>query len=439
MERRYSVLMGRSPGGAGGGGGEFGGRPGRRRRGWRWYHVAILLVALMITGGVIYVVTSVSSAIGKSYHPISEDVAPEVRAAPVRAGERINILLMALDDDQYHTDVMMLASIDPEQKRVGVIQIPRDTRTLLAGKNTIEKINAAYTYGVGDEAFPPNLRALKSVEDLLDIRINYTVVLDMEGFRRAIDEIGGVTVDIPIKMEYDDPYQDLHIHFEPGRQKLNGQKALEYVRWRKNNDGTGYPDADLGRMRAQEAFIRTVMDQVLKPGNLVSLPNLISKLARYVESTIEPNRLLNLATLVAQMDRAAIESAMLPGEPASVLGSSYYIHDPVQTRKLVARLVHGIEPQAAAPIRVEVAAALGDERAPFVVQRLKEQGFDATLGAAPAGALPAKTRVVPIAADKSRSLLVSRGLIAQGFEVELVEEHDPKAGGVVRVILGTDR
>ncbi|MFZ5816375.1 MAG: LCP family protein [Bacillota bacterium] len=441
MEGSYASLLGRSTRGTGGPGGRGGDRRPRRGRlsGWR---AAVLVVAALLTGGVIYVVSSVGMAVGESYVPVSPEVAPEVRAAPVREGERVNILLMALDEEQLRSDVMMLVSVDMEEKRVGVISIPRDTRAFLAGKGKIEKINHAYAYGVGDEKFPANLRALKTVEDLLDVRIHYTVVVDMQAFTRAIDEIGGVWVDIPFKMEYDDPIQDLHIHFEPGRQKLNGQKALEFVRWRHNNDGTGYPDEDLGRIRAQQQFIRTVIDQVMKPGNLASLPSLITKLARYVESTVEPARLASMAMLAASLDKSSIEMVTLPGTGASVYDPeleqpvSYYIHDPVETRKLVDRLVHGIDPAEASQVAVEVAAAPGDGRAAEVVARLAEQGFVASLVAPPAGEPPAKTRIIPTTREKSRSLLIARSLIAQGLEVEMVEEPSPSANGAVRVILG---
>ncbi len=425
----YSDLLGRK--------GNSPPAPRRPRRTWR---LVALVLAALITAGVVYVVSSVGVAVEEIYTPISQEVAPEVRAAPVQAGERINILLMALDDEELRSDVMMLASIDMEQKRVGVIQIPRDTRALLAGKNKIEKINHAYAYGVGDKEFPANLRALKTVENLLDVRIHYTVVVSMDAFRAAIDEIGGVTVDIPIKMEYDDPYQDLHIHFEPGRQDLNGQQALEYVRWRHNNDGTGYPDQDLGRIRAQQAFIRTVMEQVMRPGNLVTLPSTITRVARYVESTMEPARMGALALMAPSLDRSSIEFATLPGvdgfllDPETEKQVSYYLHDPDATRQLVDRLIHGIDPAEAANVKIEVAAAPGDERASVVVARLVSQGFQATMVAPPAGSLPSKTRIQPRTKEKTQSLLVARALMAQGFEVEMVEEPDPNAQAV-RVIL----
>lgn len=407
----------------------------------RWARWVALVAVLLIAGGAVYVFGSLGAAVNRSYVPNDPDVAPELRAAPVQPGERINVLVMALDREAVRTDVLILFSLDLEEKRVGAIQIPRDTRAFLAGEGTIEKVNHAYAYGVrdGDPAFPPNLRALKTVEGLLGVRIHHTVVVDMEAFVRAIDEIGGVEVDIPFKMEYDDPAQDLHIHFEPGRQVLDGKQALEYVRWRHNNDGTGYPDEDLGRIRAQQAFMRKVLAKVTSPGNLVRLPALAQTLAGYVESTIEPSRLPALAALVAGLKPEALEMTTLPGASASLYDEqfgqyvSYYLHDPVATRRLVDRLVNGIDPGKAAAIRVEVAARAGDPRAEAILRRMAEQGFQVRR-AEPPESPPGAVTVVPAGPDRAGALLVARSLMAQGYPVEMVEDV-PESTGIVRVLL----
>jgi len=400
-----------------------------------------LLAVLLVAAGAVYVVGSLTAAVNRSYVPNDPDVAPELQAAPVQPGERMNILVMALDREAVRTDVLILFSLDLEEKRVGAIQVPRDTRAFLAGEGTIEKVNHAYAYGVRDRdtAFPPNLRALKTVEGLLGVRIHHTVVVDMDAFVRAIDEIGGVEVDIPFKMDYDDPAQDLHIHFEPGRQVLNGQQALEYVRWRHNNDGTGYPDEDLGRIRTQQAFMRTVLEKVTSPANLVRLPALARTLAGYVESTIEPSRLPGLVSLAAGLKPEAVEMVTLPGAGASLYDEqfgqyvSYYLHDPVATRRLVVRLVHGVAPEKAAGIRVEVAAAPGDLRAEAIIGRMAEQGFQVSRTEPPTDPPDAVT-VVPAGPDRAGGLLVARSLMAQGYPVEMVS-NVTEATGAVRVLL----
>ena len=406
----------------------------------RWGRRLALAAVLLLVGGLVYVAASLGVAVQRSYNPVPAEVPPAVRATPVQAGERINVLVMALDREAVRTDVLILVSLDLEEKRVGAVQIPRDTRAFLAGEGTIEKVNHAYAYGVRDEdpAFPPELRALKTVEGLLGVRIHHTVVVDMEAFIRAIDAIGGVEVDIPFRMEYDDPDQDLHIHFEPGPQILDGRRALDYVRWRHNNDGTGYPDEDLGRIRAQQVFIRTVVAQMTSPGNLVRLPVLLPQLAGYVQSSIEPARLPELVTLASGLSPERVEMVTLPGTTASLydekLGQyvSYYVHDPAATRRLVDRIVNGIDPERAASVAVAVAAAAGDARAEAVASRLAEQGFRVERTGPPADS-PAVVRIIP-GGDEAGSLMVARSLLAQGYPVEMVT-GETAGDGPVQVIL----
>ncbi|HYF76172.1 MAG TPA: LCP family protein [Symbiobacteriaceae bacterium] len=420
----------------------LGSRKARHRPPRRWGRIIVLLLAGCITAALVYVFSMVGVAVQEVTDPIPEEVRPEMRPLPVQAGQRINVLVMGLDADKLRSDTMLLVSFDPETKKATFMQIPRDTRALIAGKGTYEKINSAYAYGVGDKQFPANLRALKTVEDLLDVSIHYTVVVDLEGFRKAIDAVGGVTIDIPQKMDYDDPTQDLHIHFEPGRQKLDGKQALEYVRWRGNNDGTGYVDGDLGRIRAQQQFLGALLDKMLRPANLVSLPGQLAEISHYISTTMESSRILSLTALATSLRRADLEFTTLPGtdgylfEPAYAQRISYYFMDPVATGKLVDRAVRGIEPAAAAGVKVQVVAgASSGAAAQTVVERLSGQGFKATLSTAnEAGA--EKTRVVALTSETAKAQLVARSLGSQGYTVEVMSLAEAGPTADVKVILG---
>ena len=420
----------------------LGSRKARHRPPRRWGRIIVLLLAGGITAALVYVFSMVGVAVQEVTDPIPEEVRPEMRPLPVQAGQRINVLVMGLDADKLRSDTMLLVSFDPETKKATFMQIPRDTRALIAGKGTYEKINSAYAYGVGDKQFPANLRALKTVEDLLDVSIHYTVVVDLEGFRKAIDAVGGVTIDIPQKMDYDDPTQDLHIHFEPGRQKLDGKQALEYVRWRGNNDGTGYVDGDLGRIRAQQQFLGALLDKMLRPANLVSLPGQLAEISHYISTTMESSRILSLTALATSLRRADLEFTTLPGtdgylfEPAYAQRISYYFMDPVATGKLVDRAVRGIEPAAAAGVKVQVVAgASSGAAAQTVVERLSGQGFKATLSTAnEAGA--EKTRVVALTSETAKAQLVARSLGSQGYTVEVMSLAEAGPTADVKVILG---
>jgi LCP family protein required for cell wall assembly len=421
----------------------MGSRSARRsqpRRRFRWYWI-VLAVAAAITAALVYTLSMVGVAVQEMADPVQTEVLkPEARPVPVQENQRINLLAVGLDDDRLRTDTMLLVSIDPETRKVAVLQIPRDTRALLAGKGTFEKINGAYAYGVGDKQFPANLRSLKTVEDLLDVSIHYTVVIDLDGFRQVIDDIGGVTVDIPQKMDYDDPTQDLHIHFEPGKQKLLGKQALEFVRWRHNNDGTGYPDGDLGRIRTQQQFLGTLLDQLLKPSNLISLPKQLLTLSRNVSTSMDANRMLSLTKLAASIDRKAITFATLPGTDAYLLDPienrrlSYYLSDPVATRQLVDQQIRGIDPKQAARVRVEVAAT-GSAAVTQLADRLASQGFVTSAGVA-ADAAPEKTRVVALHGETAGAQLVAKSLASLGYTVEILSQSDDKAQADVRVVIG---
>lgn len=420
----------------------MGSRTGRRPQpGRKIWRMVLLTLAGLFTIYFVYSLSMVSVAVQEVSEPIAQEVLPEARPIAVQAGQRINILAMGLDDDKLRSDSMLLISMDPETKKAGILQIPRDTRALLAGKGTFEKINAAYASGVGDKQFPPNLRALKTVEDLLDVSIHYTVVVDLDGFRKIIDSIGGITVDIPLEMEYDDPTQDLHIRFEPGRKNLNGKQALEFIRWRRNNDGTGYPDGDLGRIRTQQKFLGLILDEMLKPATLLTLPNQLVTMSKHVKTTIDAQQMLSLAKVAATLNRKDIEMATLPGTDAYLFDPnegkrlSFYLADPEATRKLVDRMIRGIDAKAAAGVQVQVAAAGTDPHADRLAGRLSAQGFGVT-GGQPEAVLPEKTRIIDLTGDEEKSQLVARSLTSMGYAVEILSQPITPPPADVRVIPG---
>ena len=117
-------------------------------------------------------------------------------------------------------------------------------------------------------------------------------------------------------MDYDDPYQNLHIHYSKGMQHLSGQQAMEVVRWRKNNDGTGYATADIGRIDTQQAFLKTVARQLLKIDNVPAMAKVFFK---YVKTDLTTGNLVWLGTEALSMGMDAVSFHTLPGD-----GSGYY-------------------------------------------------------------------------------------------------------------------
>ena len=158
-----------------------------------------------------------------------------------------NILVSGLDDDNGGSDTNILVRFDVPNKLIDLVSLPRDT--LLHNDYRNNKLNFAYAKG-GTELL------MEQIENLLGVPVDFYVTVNLKGFIALVDQIDGVDFDIPINMDYDDPYQDLHIHFTKGPRHLNGQEAMEVVRFRHNNDGTGYGTEDIGRIDRQPRLAR---------------------------------------------------------------------------------------------------------------------------------------------------------------------------------------
>ena len=233
-----------------------------------------------------------------------------------------NILLYGVDNDAGGSDTNMLMRFDAVNKTVDVVSLPRDT--LMSNGH---KLNSSYNNG-GTEKLRSN------IEDMLGVPVDFYVSVDLKGFIALIDQIGGVEFDVPCDMDYDDPYQDLHIHFKKGLQHLNGQQAMEVVRFRHNNDNTGYGGRqDLGRIGTQQAFLKTVAQKLMK---LENVPAMAETFLKYVKTDLTLGNLVWLANQALSMGGMdAISFATLPGDGAGwYKGMSVYALDPEQVLEM---------------------------------------------------------------------------------------------------------
>jgi LCP family protein required for cell wall assembly len=289
----------------------------------------ILFLALLITSGtVIYLyLNSFSSKNDKNSGSY-------IDAKEVKSGEAFNVLLLGVDigtvgvkNGPKRSDTMIVIHYDPKTADVSMVSIPRDTKVTLNGRT--EKINAANVYG-------GTSLAIKTVEQLMDININYYVEVDYEAFRKVIDAIGGIDIVIPYNMDYDAESQDLHIHFKKGEKvHLDGKKAEEFVRWRKNNDGTGYADGDLGRIRTQQEFIIKVLEKVKSPSIVLKVPSIAKILTEHIETNMEPMDILNLSKDISKIDAGSVQKYTLQGEDKTINGLSYFVYSPEKNTDIV--------------------------------------------------------------------------------------------------------
>ena len=265
--------------------------------------------------------------------PQNADISPEKSdeqdadpAVPVNARREYcyTILVSGLDDDNGGSDTNILVSFDQPNKKISLVSLPRDT--LLHHDWASNKLNYAYAKG-GTELLQ------EEIENLLGIPVDFYVTVNLKGFISLVDQIGGVDFDVPVDMDYDDPYQDLHIHYSKGMQHLNGQQAMEVVRWRKNNDGSGYATADIGRIDTQQAFLKVVAQQLLKIDNIPAMAKVFFK---YVKTDLTTGNLVWLGTEALSMGMDAVSFHTIPGDGSGFYKKeSVYVVNPEETLTLV--------------------------------------------------------------------------------------------------------
>ena len=240
-----------------------------------------------------------------------------------RKGGFYTILLSGLDDDNGGSDTNILMAVDTVNGYVYGASIPRDSKAIIGGK--AHKINYAYNKG-GTELLA------STVSEQLGIPVDYTVCVNLQGFTALVDAIGGVDFEVPINMDYDDPIQGLSIHFKKGMQHLSGADALRVVRFRHNNDGTGYGSEDLGRMQTQQKFLKAVAKKMLSFENLISNPRKYAEIfGQYVDTDLSVTDLAWFGMQVLGMGIDKIDFSTLPNE----WKSPYIYLDPDETLALV--------------------------------------------------------------------------------------------------------
>ena len=234
----------------------------------------------------------------------------------IKNSSRINILVVGKEN--VRTDTIMLLSYDRDKKKANVLSIPRDTyyeREGYEGKQQ-KKINAIYQ--------SEKIEGLKAaIEDITGIPIHKYVCLDYEAVVKIVDIMGGVEFDVPIDMSYNDPYDDppLEIKISAGLQSLDGQNALKLLRFRQNNDKTGYPDGDLGRIKTQQAFISATAKKVLG----IKLPSIINEGFKYVETDFTLTEVLSIATDLIGFSMDNLDTALIDHYTKTIDNLSYVI------------------------------------------------------------------------------------------------------------------
>lgn len=247
--------------------------------------------------------------------------------------ERINVLVMGTDygdseadaDEPKRTDAMLLISFGPEDKKVSVLSLPRDTKVILPGHRSAQKLNAAYAFG-------GVMMAKQTVANLLGVPITHYAIADWRAFIKVVDLIGGVDLLVEHDMKYDDPYADLHIDLKQGYQHLNGEQAGQYVRFRSDELG------DIGRAQRQQKFLRAAVSQMFTVSNVVKIPSLIGLISECVQTDMSTLTMLKALNSIKLFGDGKIKTGTLSGTFDDEDDISYWVTDEASIKSVLKEL-----------------------------------------------------------------------------------------------------
>lgn len=355
---------------------------------------------------------------------------------------RINILVLGIDGgvngrltrpnvSTGRSDVLMLVSIDEVSKEAGVLWIPRDTRIYIPGSiNDYDKAGHAHAYG------GPEL-AVKAVQEFLKVDIHHYVRVDFEAFKKAVDVLGGVEIDVPPGMDYEDPDQDLFIHLKPGKQRLYGDEALQFVRFRE------YTNADIGRIEAQKRFIKALIDKAFSMSSLLKIPDLVKEVTPYFKTDLSDADVLYLANMARSIKPDNVSMGMVPGIPRDLSDGervvSYWVADGSGTTKVVDELIRGLSREKNATVKIAIQNGCGVQGAADALATiLQDQGF-AVVSVGNASRYDyAQTQVIAGADSKEGQILVLNSLKRLCPGIKAYKADNIPEGADVLVIVGKD-
>ena len=283
---------------------------------------SILFIALVIN----FTLLGTSQLSDKKMHKsktdptLSQEEQAEKEFANAGVFGEYNVLLLGIDSrtergleaeisaKSYRTDTMILATLDIKNKKAKLISIPRDTKVKVKGN--YNKINAAFVYG-GIEL------AKETVEDFAGVRIDRTMVVDFQSLVKFVDLLGGIEIDVPVRMYR--PTEEIDL--QPGLQVLNGHDALAYSRYR------GTPGGDIDRAARQQEVIQALMKEIISVKGVSMIPSLYKTMEENMVTDIPLKELMTLGKLAPQILNNGLETMVVPGRNALIEGIWFWEAD----------------------------------------------------------------------------------------------------------------
>ena len=291
-----------------------GGQPPRKRRRRKvLLIVLIVLLALVAAGVIIHQIYVRPPEIPSQETPQGTD--PGVLGAGRRDGVYTFLLVGRDDGGGGNTDTIMVGCYDVKNATLDVLSIYRDT--LVDVPWEIKKINSVYN-NQGMEGVQ------QQVKNLIGYVPDYYFVVELDAVAELVDAIGGVDYNVPYNMDYDDPSQDLSIHFQAGMQHLSGEDAVKVLRWRKNNSGENLSVGDVGRVSVQHSFLQALAQEMLSLGTITKIGDIVDIMNRNLESNLNYGEMIWFGEQFLLAGDTEIRFHNLPGDYTGTLWSQTY-------------------------------------------------------------------------------------------------------------------
>lgn len=283
------------------------------------FFITLLVIAAIVGGGYFLLQQEESTAAKETVDQFTSDT------------NKFQMLIIGVDSlnakkaENTRSDVMMILDVDRKNDSIRLLSVPRDSRVSVEGHEGKTKINHAYAYG-GSEL------SLKTVNQNLGLEIPYYMVIDYAFVKDVVDIMGGIDVDVPMDMKYEDPTADppLYIDLKQGPQTLNGDEALQFLRFRK-----GYANADLDRVKVQQQFMSALVNKLKSKSGVLHSPQLLVSYMDHTNSNMPLGSVVRMGFETLKIGQDRMTTATLPGTPQMVDGISYYILDMEQTDSML--------------------------------------------------------------------------------------------------------
>ncbi|AXF55319.1 LCP family protein [Salicibibacter kimchii] len=273
--------------------------------------VLLSLIILVIGGFALYLYFSVTSTADQMHSPLEREHSDlRVDATNLEEEEPVSFLLLGVDSEGEtagRTDTMIVLTVNPVDESMKMVSIPRDTRTEIVGRGTEDKINHAHAFGGAE-------MAIASVENFLDVPIDYVATINMDGFEEMVDAVGGVTVENDLEFEQGGHY------FPEGQVELDGDEALSFVRMRYED-----PQGDAGRTERQREVIEGLLREGAQFSSLTSVGAILDSVGSNVKVSADSGEMADLFGY--ESARHDIEQLELSGSGTRIDGIYYEMID----------------------------------------------------------------------------------------------------------------